>query len=147
MWEFAYSEHRQPTNYSTRLALAKQARDNVPSQLLLVDALAGGPYNTSFNNPFWCTYGPNPNGMWAIAANGTVTKALSWFNTVDAEAAIRGLAGLPPAPPSPCTTALSQHCNHGVSHASCEECVVKHTRALKKAGCNATDEAAFCDQD
>jgi len=40
---------------------------------LLVDDLA--PHNASGNNPLWCSYGPNPNGSWLMAQNGTVVLA------------------------------------------------------------------------
>ena len=67
VWTFKYSNRHQAYAYDARVANAKLAQANTVGQLILVDDLT--PHNaTAGNDPVWCTYGPNPNGAWLLAA-------------------------------------------------------------------------------
>lgn len=144
-WQLSYSTEHQPLNYSAREVLAKQAATHLaPQQLLLIDDLTpNGP-----NNPFWCTYGPVPNGQWAIAQNGTVVDSLDWFEKANAEAAIRRLAGMGPAPappPGSCDATEQRLCGDTVGNKKkCHQCYEDNEAAITAAGCTMEQFKAFC---
>ena len=87
-WQFNYSKYRQATSLEQRATYATSVSTEGAFDEVLVDWLQ--PENATGNNPTWCSYGPNPNGAWLIAANGSVTLAQLWFEEQSMQTAMEG---------------------------------------------------------
>lgn len=88
VWMFEYSNYTQPLNYKERVAVASHL-PSLGDQLLVVDSLTPN----ELNDPFWCTYGTNANGVLLINQEGTVVNSDTWFSAKKMEEAINNLIG------------------------------------------------------
>jgi len=83
--ERAYSTRRQPTNYESRVDLARETDALLKGErLMLIDEKRP----KSRANPVWCSYGPMPNTAYVIATDGTLRIVQMWENVEEIKEAI-----------------------------------------------------------
>lgn len=98
VWQFNFSDFRQPQTYAERLSNAAHISDKFTLDqrvTILVDDLR--PHNSTMggDNPIWCGWGPAPNSAWLLHPNGTVALAQTWFESAEMDKAMSALVGRP----------------------------------------------------
>lgn len=149
-WALRYSNISQAMDYTSRVENAKYFRkfhDGLNGTTLLVDDIT-----PKTDNPFWCTYGTNPNGGYYLRKDDqSVIASQPWINMTMMEIVIETGKPVPqPAISSECHDACLVGCPHeeGMRSKTCKQCLKDYKSEILPHCTDVTKDQlveAFCD--